>query len=386
MREKLTLGSLFDGSGGFPFGGILSGIEPIWASEIEPFAIRVTTKRIPQMKHYGDVSKLHGGDLEPVDIITFGSPCQDMSSFGKRDGLHGNKSRLFFEAIRIIKEMREKTNGKKPRWIIWENVYGAFLSNHGADFQRVLEEIIGIAEPGATVPTPKKGKWPYADVYVGDGFSVAYRLFDSQFWGVPQRRKRVYLVADFGAESAGKILFEQKSMRGDSFEGETEQFEITANGRASDKITDSGNGEYPSYGIRGAGGYFRCCCNEEVQPTLTCDTGIVFQYLKEKEKYILRRLMPKECARLQGFPANWCENLETPEPTAEEISFWLDIFEEYRKIVTKATKQKTRIQIIKWLKNPYSESKEYQLWGNGVTLPIVQFILERINKYYKEEH
>lgn len=122
QNKTLTLGSLFDGSGGFPLGGLLTGqITPVWSSEIEPFAIRVTTKRLPQVKHYGDVSAISGADLPPVDIITFGSPCQDMSIAGKRDGLDGSRSSLFYEAIRIVKEMRCKTNGEKPRFIVWEN-------------------------------------------------------------------------------------------------------------------------------------------------------------------------------------------------------------------------------------------------------------------------
>ncbi|MFQ7245430.1 MAG: DNA cytosine methyltransferase, partial [[Eubacterium] siraeum] len=132
--NKLTLGSLFDGSGGFPLAGMMAGIEPVWASEIEPFPIRVTTKRIPQMKHYGDVSALDGGKIEPVDVITFGSPCQNLSLAGNRSGLDGDKSSLFFEAVRVIKEMRSDTNGQYPRWIVWENVPGAFSSNKGRDF------------------------------------------------------------------------------------------------------------------------------------------------------------------------------------------------------------------------------------------------------------
>ena len=158
LNKPLTLGSLFDGSGGFPLAGILAGITPVWASEIEPFAVRVTTARLPQMKHYGDVSKIHGGDLPPVDIIIFGSPCQDMSIAGKRSGLDGSRSSLFYEAIRIVKEMREKTNGEKPRWLCWENVPGAFSSNQGADFKAVLEAVIGIVEPGVQVPMPEKNR------------------------------------------------------------------------------------------------------------------------------------------------------------------------------------------------------------------------------------
>ena len=213
-NKPLTLGSLFDGSGGFPLAGILAGITPVWASEIEPFAVRVTTARIPQMKHYGDVSAIHGGDLPPVDIITFGSPCQDMSIAGKRSGLDGSRSSLFYEAIRIVKEMREKTNGEKPRWLCWENVPGAFSSNKGSDFKAVLEAVIGIKEPSAQVPPPEKNGWPYADLYLGDGWSVAYRVLDAQYWGVPQRRARIFLVADLAGERAPEVLFKSEGLSG----------------------------------------------------------------------------------------------------------------------------------------------------------------------------
>ena len=215
----MTLGSLFDGSGGFPLGGLLAGITPVWASEIEPFPIRVTTKRLPFMKHYGDISTLDGGKIEPVDIITFGSPCQDMSVAGRRDGLDGSRSSLFYEAIRIIKEMRYATNGKYPRYIVWENVPGAFSSNGGEDFKAVLEAVIDVAEPNTQVPMPEKNRWPYADCYMGDGWSVAYRVLDAQFWGVPQRRKRIYLVADFAGGRAFDILFKSEGLSGYSAEG-----------------------------------------------------------------------------------------------------------------------------------------------------------------------
>ena len=218
-NKPLTLGSLFDGSGGFPLGGLLAGITPVWASEIEPFPIRVTTKRLPFMKHYGNISAMDGGKIEPVDVITFGSPCQDMSIAGRRDGLDGSRSSLFYEAVRIIKEMRCATDGKYPRWICWENVPGAFSSNKGEDFKAVLEAVIGIAEPNAQVPMPEKARWPYADLYMGDGWSVAYRTLDAQYWGVPQRRRRIYLVADLAGGSAGKILFESEGLSGYSAEG-----------------------------------------------------------------------------------------------------------------------------------------------------------------------
>lgn len=213
----MRLLSLFDGSGGFPLAASMCGIEPVMASEIEPYPIAVTRSRFPEMKHLGDVSRINGALLEPVDIISFGSPCQDLSVAGKRKGLqHEGKgddettrSGLFIEAIRIIKEMRGATNGEYPTFALWENVPGAFSSNKGEDFRIVLEEFVKISEPTATMPPADKGKWPYADIIVGDGWSIAYRTFDLQYWGCPQRRKRIYLVADFAGERAGKILFER---------------------------------------------------------------------------------------------------------------------------------------------------------------------------------
>lgn len=260
MNKPLTLGSLFDGSGGFPLGGLLAGITPVWASEIEPFPIRVTTKRLPFMKHYGNISAMDGGKIEPVDIITFGSPCQDMSVAGRRDGLDGSRSSLFYEAVRIIKEMRCATDGKYPRWICWENVPGAFSSNKGEDFKAVLEAVIGIAEPNAEVPMPEKAQWPYADLYMGDGWSVAYRTLDAQYWGVPQRRRRIYLVADLAGRGAGKILFESEGLSGYSAQG------YRSWQRASGSFT-------PCPGATGYDGY-NGSLTEEVSSTLGVNCGM----------------------------------------------------------------------------------------------------------------
>lgn len=260
MNKPLTLGSLFDGSGGFPLGGLLAGITPVWASEIEPFPIRVTTKRLPLMKHYGNISAMDGGKIEPVDIITFGSPCQDMSVAGRRDGLDGSRSSLFYEAVRIIKEMRCATDGKYPRWICWENVPGAFSSNKGEDFKAVLEAVIGIAEPNAEVPMPEKAQWPYADLYMGDGWSVAYRTLDAQYWGVPQRRRRIYLVADLAGRGAGKILFESEGLSGYSAQG------YRSWQRASGSFT-------PCPGATGYDGY-NGSLTEEVSSTLGVNCGM----------------------------------------------------------------------------------------------------------------
>ena len=212
--EKLKLGSLFDGSGGFPLAGSLFGREPVWASEIEPFPIRVTKQRFPRMKHLGSVTDVKGDEVEPVDIITFGSPCQDLSVAGKQAGIHaGERSNLFFEAIRIIKEMRTGTSNQFPRFAVWENVPGAFSSNKGKDFQAVLQAFCEVTEgSNVSVPEPPNGKWKPAGCIVGDAYSLAWRVYDAQFWGVPQRRKRIYLIADFGSERAGQILFESEGV------------------------------------------------------------------------------------------------------------------------------------------------------------------------------
>lgn len=223
----MTLGSLFDGIGGFPLAGVMCGITPVWASEIEPFPMKVTAARFPEMKQLGDIRGINGAEIEPVDIITFGSPCQDLSVAGKQAGIHdGKRSNLFFEAIRVIKEMRDadKARGRtdvqvRPRFAVWENVPGAFSSNKGEDFKAVLQAFAGVMEDGLDVPGPPKGRWNHAGGVAGDGWSVAWRVYDAQYWGVPQRRKRIYLIADFAGERAGEILFERESVCGDSEAG-----------------------------------------------------------------------------------------------------------------------------------------------------------------------
>ena len=226
---SFTIGSLFDGSGGFPLAGFLSGGIPVWASEIEPYPIAVTKSRFPYVKHLGSVTDIKGDEIDPVDVITFGSPCQDLSVAGKRAGLkhedngddETTRSGLFMEAVRIIKEMREATNGEYPRFALWENVPGAFSSNKGEDFKIVLEELIKVVEPSAVMPdVPQKG-WTYADSYRGNGWSIAYRVFDAQYWGVAQRRRRIYLVADFRGECAGEVLFKRQGLRGYSSQSRT---------------------------------------------------------------------------------------------------------------------------------------------------------------------
>lgn len=493
-NKPLTLGSLFDGSGGFPLGGVLSGIAPIWASEIEPFPVRVTTVRFPNMKHYGDISKLKGSEIEPVDIITFGSPCQDMSVAGKREGLDGSRSSLFYEAIRVITEMRESTDGKYPRYIVWENVPGAFSSNKGEDFRAVLEEICKIKDEQVSVPKP--GKWENAGRIMGHGFSIAWRLLDAQYWGVPQRRQRIYLVADLDGRSAGKILFESEGLSGYSakgFKSWQRAARRSAEGIGETGETDSlmfenhsqdtryrgpldvaqtvsstfgtggnnqpfvverdgitaieGNGSRPShrgdgykeadvmytlnateqhgvaYGIgrpamnQGYNAQFSFQVEEEVEPTLVAagasgvahpkfssskasfftsaeeelaNTLVATDYKdppivndENEEDYIVRRLTPTECARLQGFPDWWCDELGIDEPTEEDVAKWREVFDTHASAIGKGTKGKTDAQIKKWLKDPHSDSAEYKMWGNGVALPNVIFVLSGI-KYYAE--
>lgn len=381
--NRLTLGSLFDGSGGFPLAGALNKINAIWASEVEPYPIAVTKERFPQMKHLGDVMKINGTEIEPVDIITFGSPCQDMSIAGNRAGMkHEGKgddtttrSGLFYEAIRIIREMREKTHGRHPTFAVWENVPGAFSSNKGEDFRCVLEEFCKITDEGVSIPRPDKGKWKSAGEIVGCGYSVAWRQLDAQYWGVPQRRKRIYLVADFAGRRAGEILFERESVQGHSTPGRETKQAITTNDAGS---TGGGSGvgclnhifdpqgsgtdleqNVVCYDARGNGDGVQC-------PTLTGDhesritdyTGVVVyrnpkigEYAadgtvptmaardfksKPPRKYIIRRLTPRECCRLQGFP-DWWENGVDGR-----------------------------------------DSARYKMWGNGIALPCAAFVLEGI--------
>lgn len=209
-KGQLTLGSLFDGIGGFPYAAPFYGIRPLWASEIVPECVSVTKKHFPDMEHVGDITKLHGGKLPPVDIITFGSPCQDLSvASGKRLGLAGERSGLFLEAIRIIREMQEATNGEYPKFALWENVPGALSSSSRRDFKAVLE-----AFTDAEVPMPGSGRWANAGMVRGRGVDLAWCVYDAQYFGTAQRRRRIFLVADFRGERAGEILFVPKSLSG----------------------------------------------------------------------------------------------------------------------------------------------------------------------------
>ncbi len=554
MGEKINmkLGSLFDGSGGFPLAGSLCGIEPVWASEVEPYPIAVTKSRFPNMKHLGSVTDVHGGDIEPVDIITFGSPCQDLSVAGKRAGLkheangddETTRSGLFMEAVRIIKEMRKATNGEYPTFAVWENVPGAFSSNKGEDFRTVLEELIKIVEPTAVMPAVPKNGWAYADSYCGDGWSLAYRVFDAQYWGVPQRRRRIYLVLDLRGERAGKVSFEREGLRGnfatfktagqgtagdaanstgaDDCEGAIPintmiatrhkhlgrgtgfgvgeagdpQFTISAghehavayilkicdenilDDQGGQQITVRTDGKAPTLraethgnlpavmepvtlepGIsaregghiyEGVSGTLRANAGDnqmavayaagfkagqgaqarsigwedEKCPTLGAEAGgnsvpsvcieqpIVFDkevynsgvnatgghYIAEGGpaptlrtsvppgvcvQYIVRRLTPTECARLQGFPDAWGHPDHKEDFTDEEYRFWLDVRNTHAAINGKPKKDYTKDQILTWHNKLHTDSSEYKMWGNGISLPTALYVMQGIAEALK---
>lgn len=205
----LTLASLFDGIGVFPLAARRQGIVPLWASEIEKAPISITKRHFPDMEHLGDITRLHGGEVPPVDIITFGSPCQNLSSAGRREGLGGAKSSLFFQAVRIIEEMRDATGGQFPTIVIWENVMGALLSGDRLDFRAVLQSL-----SGSEIPMPASGRWASAGMVRGGERDLCWRLLDAQHWADPRlaRRQRVFVVADFRGRRAGAILFKPRRL------------------------------------------------------------------------------------------------------------------------------------------------------------------------------
>lgn len=473
MNPKLILGSLFDGSGGFPLAAIKTGIKPLWASEVEPFPIRVTQKKLPQVKHLGDIKDIDGSEIEPVDIISFGSPCQDLSIAGKRAGLEGKKSNLFYEAIRVIKEMRCKTNGKYPRYLLWENVPGAFSSNKGEDFRCVLEEITRIKD--STVKLSRPSKWQSAGEILGDNFSLAWRVLDAKYFGVPQRRRRIFLVADLDGRSSREILFEQKSLSGNTSQGcekgkrNTRAIKDGFNkticlndqgGQRMDFYSDESGTLRASGGIApfvfenhsqdsrykgplketqtlasnlGQGGnnqpfvvydirqtsentknerhnIYECDVSRTIDTSGNTPTrnqgGVAIVediYTMSKNSHftkadknissslvatdykepplvnqkLVRRLTPKECGRLQGFPDYWCDNLEIEKPTDEDLSFWREVFDKDAEI-RGLKKKKSDKQILKWLKNPHTDSAEYKMWGNGIALPCAVYIFKRL--------
>ena len=440
--KRLKLGSLFDGSGGFPLSGVLNGIEPVWAAEVEPYPIAVTRSRFPHMKHYGDVSKMRGAELEPVDIITFGSPCQDMSIAGKREGLkheaqgdeETTRSGLFYEAIRIVKEMREATNGEYPKYAVWENVPGAFSSNKGYDFHAVLEALCSVCDSTVSIPKPYDAKrtnlvWNKAGEIVGDNYSIAWRTLDAQYWGVPQRRKRIYLVADFTGGRAGEILFKQDGLRGDlpqgdeTWQGSTADAvggvdgSIRAEIAPTVKGAPSGTAQVPAavfepksaleenWGEATAKNALRAGASKSshavVQETLVFDETQITSPTngnnpqwnepshplastarpptvickKPPRRYIIRRLTPTECARLQGFPDKW-GHLAPYNPA--DADFWENVRKTHAEINGKAYKPCKNLK--KWYEGLHTDSAEYKMWGNGIALPCAEYVMRGIKK------
>jgi len=396
------------------------------------------------MKHYGDVSKINGAEIEPVDVITFGSPCQDMSVAGKREGLkHSDqgdnettRSGLFFEAIRIIKEMRKVTNGEYPKYAVWENVPGAFSSNKGRDFHAVLEALCSVCDDAVSIPEPYNAKrtklvWNKAGEIVGDNYSVAWRTLDAQYWGVPQRRKRIYLVADFTGRRAREILFKPDSLRGDlqtsdeTGQGATadavggvdgssgavgiDPYNLTTTGDNAATLgvncglTTGRNGVIelvdeggiavvqPVIALQANGidradtaGCNGCGWRENESYTLnTIDRhAVCFEpgAVENKRKYIIRRLTPTECARLQGFPDNWGQ-LAPYNPA--DADFWEDVRKTHAEINGK--KYKPVKDIKKWYDKLHNDGAEYKAYGNGLALPCAEFVIRGIAEVLRNE-
>ena len=292
----MTLGSLFDGIGGWLLAARHAGVTPVWASEIEPFPCSVTARHFPNVKQLGDITKIDADTLAPVDIVCAGSPCQDLSIAGKRKGLGGERSGLFRTAVDLVRRMRERTAGKYPRFFVWENVPGAFSSNRGMDFQAVLQEI-----GESKIPMPQGNRWAAAGLVQCPGAEIAWRVLDAQHWGVLQRRRRIFLVADFAADGrcAGEILFEPTSVCGDPETGEGAG-EGTAGG-AEDCA------RIAVYDMTHADEVMRPVFGGIIQ-TLNARMGTggnqVPVVLTEGK---VRRLAPTECERLQGLPDGYTE-------------------------------------------------------------------------------
>ena len=224
MSRRPKMGNLFSGSGAWELAAQICEIDVVFEAEIEKFPVELEAKRFPEAIQLGDVSKINGADLPPVDILTNSSPCQGLSIAGKRGGLQNDeRSGLFHEAIRITKEMMAEDDKRwaddnirlsetpRLRYWCWENVPGAFSSNKGEDFRKVLESVAGLVEENPHIPMPPKG-WSYAGVVDGEGWEIAWRTMDAQFYGVPQRRRRVFLVASLRGGGAAEILFERESL------------------------------------------------------------------------------------------------------------------------------------------------------------------------------
>ena len=447
---SFTIGSLFDGSGGFPLAAFMCGGVPVWAAEVEPYPIAVTKSRFPYMKHLGDVTQIKGNEVEPVDVLSFGFPCQDVSIAGGRKGVkhedngdeETTRSGLFHEAVRIIKEMRDATNGLYPTFAVFENVPGLLSSSKGADFRIVLEELIKIVEPNAVMPGVPKNGWPYADCYRGDGWSLAYRIFDSQYIRTAQRRKRIYAVLDLRGQRAQKVLFERESLRGYSSQGRNAGEGTPADDGGSTASTDSEdgvvavgydgynscetgdkaatlgvncgmstgrNGVILCYDARGNGdghtastitgdhenrvtdyttivldrAFYNCGENAQFDPRIYEDGTVPTVVAVPAEPYyIVRRLTPTECGRLQGFPDGWGHPDKKTELTEEEYRFWLNVRQTHDRINGRQPKDYTEKQILTWYNKLHNDSQEYKMWGNGIALPCALYVMQGIEEEF----
>lgn len=315
LNTKLTLGSLFDGIGVFPLSASRFGISPTWASEIEKAPISISKRHFRNMLHLGDITKVNGGEIPPVHIITFGSPCQNLSNIGKREGLTGSQSSLFYHAIRIIEEMRCATNGTYPVIAVWENVMGAFSSNNRLDFKAVLESFTN-----TEIPMPTSGVWANAGMVRGNDVDITWRLLDAQYWGKPtlaQRRRRIFLVADFGGSRATEILFKARDLQSIFTSCRESRLSSPTTSRIS---SQKAGGKIPiirpfqerrmrstakernKNGFHGSFGK-----TNDPFPTLLAGSVNNFSFWyegKENEGYI-RQLTPLECERLMGLPEGW---------------------------------------------------------------------------------
>lgn len=334
-KKIVTLGSLFDGIGGWQLAAKRAGIKVLWSSEIEKFPLAVTKYHYPETIQLGDITKINVDEIEPVDIISASSPCTNLSVAGNRDGLEGAESRLFYESIRIVRRLRRITNGKYPKFFIWENVTGAFSSNRGNDFRTVLEEI---AE--TEIPMPNSGRWAKAGMVRNGKCEIAWRVFDAQYWGVPQRRKRIYLVASFDYRlwgGASEILFDTCSLSWDTEEGREERHEntritetssgetvrnvITFSDKASTLRANAGMPKHSSdivgrlvyqpdkvrlFENHGQDSRYKELPNVCMTVTETYGAGgNNTPFVVNESKKSVRKLTPLECERLQGLPDNY---------------------------------------------------------------------------------
>ena len=362
----MTLGSLFDGIGSWMFIAERLGIKPLWSSEIEAFPMKVSKAHFPDVKQLGDIRYINGTEVEPVDIITFSSPCQNLSVAGNRVGLHGKESSLFHEAIRIIREMRGATNGEYPKFIVWENVKNAFGTNQGNDFRTVLEEI-----SETDIPIPRSGRWASAGLVRSKNCDISWRLFDARGWGVPQRRKRIFLIADFRSNNVGRgrfaeVLFKSKSVPWNTSESRSEEcnpsdctkesarntiYDMThaseamrcvgddcvqtltarmgtggnqvpvvhsyciAGNTIDRKLKNGSNGkginDEESYTLNTVDRHAVCIGNGQLHQVSVRDCVGALNCMHDQQAIIdcgvVRRLTPSECERLQGLPTGYTE-------------------------------------------------------------------------------